>query len=153
MEALVPGFLTGTSITPTVLEARKRMALLPYGDLVRVVYPCPELWVPVVVVDNVHVLPGVPRLFEALVSNLIPTLDNANVAPLTSVELVTPKRETAIAHILSSMQQQVDPYGITIGSYPKWVDKDAVVHVVVSGRDAERVQECAQQLFQLMDKA
>ena len=28
----------------------------------------PGLWVPLVVVDRVHVLPGIPRLFQAMVS-------------------------------------------------------------------------------------
>lgn len=43
-------------------EPRKRMARLPFSDSElesKVVYPCPALWVPIVILNkNVHILPG-----------------------------------------------------------------------------------------------
>ena len=50
-----------------VTDAARRMALFPAGCHVIEV---PPLWVPVVVCDNVYVLPGVPQLFTALVEGL-----------------------------------------------------------------------------------
>lgn len=46
-------------------EARLRMAALP-TPTDDVLYT-PGLWVPLVVVDQVHILPGIPRLFQAMV--------------------------------------------------------------------------------------
>ncbi|KAJ1918629.1 hypothetical protein H4219_002502 [Mycoemilia scoparia] len=44
-----------------------RMALLPEDSQIH--YPCDELWVPIVTVNkNVHIFPGVPRIFQQLFS-------------------------------------------------------------------------------------
>ena len=47
-------------------EARLRMAALPTPP--DEVLFTPGLWVPLVVVDRVWILPGIPRLFQAMVS-------------------------------------------------------------------------------------
>jgi hypothetical protein len=47
-------------------EARLRMATLP-APADEVLFT-PGMWVPLVVVDRVYVLPGIPRLFQAMVS-------------------------------------------------------------------------------------
>ena len=49
------------------LRARLRMVQLPHETgrpaAEQALFPCPELWVPIAVVNgNVHILPGVPRL-------------------------------------------------------------------------------------------
>ena len=46
-------------------EARLRMATLP-APADEVIFT-PGLWVPLVVVDRVHILPGIPKLFTAMV--------------------------------------------------------------------------------------
>lgn len=43
-------------------ESRKRMALFPAGKDVKVIFPCDHLWVPIVIVQNVHILPGMSPL-------------------------------------------------------------------------------------------
>jgi hypothetical protein len=50
-----------------VTDAAKRMALFPADSAVVEV---PRLWVPLVVCENVYVLPGVPQLFTAMVQAL-----------------------------------------------------------------------------------
>lgn len=47
-------------------EARLRMAALP-SPADEVLFT-PGLWVPLVVVDRVYILPGIPRLFQSMVS-------------------------------------------------------------------------------------
>lgn len=50
-----------------VTEAAKRMALFPSGsEIVEV----PPLWVPLVVCENVYIMPGIPQLFNAMVAAL-----------------------------------------------------------------------------------
>lgn len=46
-----------------ITEARKRMALLPFGNNTKVIFPADHLWVPLVIVNkNVHILPGILTL-------------------------------------------------------------------------------------------
>ncbi|KAI3435889.1 hypothetical protein D9Q98_001947 [Chlorella vulgaris] len=47
-------------------EARLRMAMLPMDDGVEVLFT-PNLWVPLVVIQNTYILPGIPRLFQTMV--------------------------------------------------------------------------------------
>jgi hypothetical protein len=44
-------------------------------DKSQVIFPAEDLWVPVACVNgNVHILPGIPRLFEKLLQGLKPIL-------------------------------------------------------------------------------
>jgi len=59
--------------------AKLRMAQLPTDDSrdlkPQALFPRDDMWVPVAVVNgNIHILPGVPRLFEALLEGLRPSL-------------------------------------------------------------------------------
>lgn len=48
----------------TINEARRRMALFPWPAEVH--FWSDERWVPIVQVDNVFILPGIPSLFEGM---------------------------------------------------------------------------------------
>ena len=48
-----------------VNAARRRMAMLP-TNLTNVLWT-PDLWVPIAVVKNVYILPGVPHLFQEMI--------------------------------------------------------------------------------------
>jgi molybdopterin-biosynthesis enzyme MoeA-like protein len=55
--------------TPEQKTARERMALFPVKHA-EVLHVAPELWVPVVrMKGRLIILPGVPRLFEQLLTN------------------------------------------------------------------------------------
>src|SRR2546423_3769567 len=61
------------------LTARLRMVQLPIDESRsiedQVLFVQDELWVPISVVNgNIHILPGVPRLFEALLDGMKPLL-------------------------------------------------------------------------------
>ncbi|TPX38297.1 hypothetical protein SmJEL517_g00091 [Synchytrium microbalum] len=142
--------------TAEMLEARKRMALLPLGKDCDYVYAAPHLWVPIVRCNkNVHILPGVPRLFQTLLDNffinhLLPTIDTV---PWTRKLVGTSLFESDIAPTLTDVQNKVKPLGISIGSYPKMRPVDAPieewkVRVVVSviGKDSKAVHEWAEVL-------
>ncbi|KAI8613205.1 MoaB/Mog domain-containing protein [Chytriomyces sp. MP71] len=132
---------------------RLRMATLPHPATVS--HPCKDLWVPIVTVNgNVSIFPGVPRLFEQLVSNFVQDSIVPSVPGLKQfyrMQIGTPKMESEIADVLTAWQKQVDPVGIKIGSYPKWapetvVDTEGVsrsMRVVVSvvGQDQDAVEK------------
>lgn len=93
--------------------ARNRMALFPKGA--EVLFVQEELWVPVVRVNgNVCILPGVPSLFErlltALTSRYVP-LPPSTEKP-TRVLIHTTLPESSIAPFLTKLQEKVKNEGV-----------------------------------------
>ena len=108
------------------LEAKKRM----------VIFTSEELWVPVAVVNgNVHILPGVPRLFEMLLDGLKPRLaSRVQEGGLTRILFATPLAESEVAEYLTELSARLEPKGVKVGSYPRWGKGRNTVTLV--GRDA-----------------
>lgn len=132
------------------LEAKKRMIRLPIDtsreERDQVLFVDESLWVPVNVVNgNIHILPGVPRLFEKLLEGLKPRL----VTRLTDPEgkgvyrmlFSTPMAESAVATYLMELAAEVEPKGIKVGSYPRWGKKRNSVTLV--GRNKKLMEQIA----------
>jgi len=126
------------------LTANKRMIELPLDDSKpyedQVVYVDENLWVPVSVVNgNVHILPGVPRLFQQMLDGLKPRLLPRLIDPdgkgVQRILFSTPMAESAIAEFLTELQNRVESKGVKVGSYPRWGKKHNTVTLV--GRDLE----------------
>ena len=124
------------------LEAKKRMIRLPIdtsrSEEGQVLFVNEELWVPISVVNgNVHVLPGVPRLFTALLEGLkprlLPRLADPEGKGAYRLLFSTPMAESAVAGYLTELAAKVEPRGIKVGSYPRWGRKKNTVTLV--GRD------------------
>ena len=131
------------------LEAKLRMVRLPIDkdrkvDEEQVVFVDPEkLWVPVSVVNgNVHILPGVPRLFESLLEGLtarvMPRLSDPEGKGLFRAIIATPLSESSISSYLTGLASKTEPKGVKIGSYPRWGKKNNTVQLV--GRDKEFIE-------------
>jgi len=91
----------------------------------QVLFPQEQLWVPVSVVNgNVHILPGIPRLFEALLDGLKPYLMQRLSDPegkgIHRILISTPMKESAVAPYLTELAEKVGPKGVKVGSYPRW---------------------------------
>jgi molybdopterin-biosynthesis enzyme MoeA-like protein len=91
----------------------------------QVVFPTDELWVPVAVVNgNIHILPGVPRLFEKLLDGmkpiLLPRLTDPEGKGIHRILISTPMAESAVAPYLTELADRVEPKGVKVGSYPRW---------------------------------
>ncbi|KAJ3355987.1 hypothetical protein HDU83_002272 [Entophlyctis luteolus] len=131
---------------------RLRMATLPSPS--RICFPSKDLWVPVVTVnENVHIFPGVPRLFQQLVTRFVENeIVPANVGMKRYIrrEIGTEKPESEIMEVLIQWQKRAEKLGVKIGSYPKFApvetkssDGNVVkLRVVVSavGTDPEAVE-------------
>jgi molybdenum cofactor synthesis domain-containing protein len=122
----------------SLTAARKRMVLLPT--------PCEivwteGLWVPLVVVENVFVLPGIPAYFKAMLeaarSRLIGT-------PKHRIQIYTQMSEGDIADSLSDTQKKYAD--VAIGSYPRTSEGNYMVMVSVEGRDRIHVQHAAEEV-------
>lgn len=126
------------------LTAKMRMAQLPWdpqkSEDEQVIFVNPELWVPISVVNgNIHILPGVPRLFEALLTGMKPLLIPRLVDPegkgTYRMLFSTPLAESSIAEYLTELAHKVEPKGIKVGSYPRWGKRKNVVTLVGTDRE------------------
>ncbi|RYP15531.1 hypothetical protein DL765_005650 [Monosporascus sp. GIB2] len=122
--------------------ARQRMVELPTDesrDLSKqALFVQDDLWVPVSVVNgNIHILPGVPRIFEGLLEGLKPFIVDRLADPegkgINRVIISTPMAESAVAGYLTELAAKVAPHGVKVGSYPRWGKKTNSVTLV--GRD------------------
>ena len=116
-------------IPSPALTAKLRMIELPTDESRdikdQVIFPQEDLWVPVNVVNgNVHILPGVPKLFERLLDGLkpylLPRLTDPEGKGIYRVLFSTPLAESAVAAYLTELAAKVEPKGIKVGSYPRW---------------------------------
>ena len=135
------------------LEAKKRMIRLPIDtsrdDKSQVLFVDETLWVPIAVVNgNIHILPGVPRLFEKLLEGLkpglVPRLTDPEGKGVYRILISTPMAESAVATYLTELAEKVEPKGVKVGSYPRWGRKRNSVTLV--GRDKAYMEEILPQV-------
>lgn len=122
----------------TLNGPRLRMATLPEGC--EVLYT-PGLWVPLVVLQNVYILPGIPRLFTQML--------NANKerfsGPLsTAFILYTHQGEGDLAEPLTRIALEFAD--VAIGSYPSTEVGDGfTTRLSFEGRDSDSVRKAVAQ--------
>ena len=111
-------------------DARKRMARMPRGaeHIANPVSMAPGFRI-----GNVHVMAGVPSIFQAMLDNVVPTLRTG--AKLLSATIHCPFGEGTIGGPLASIQE-AHPDTI-IGSYPKYLDGKFWTELVVRARAQE----------------
>ncbi|KAI1034027.1 hypothetical protein LB505_003185 [Fusarium chuoi] len=128
-------------------RAKLRMAELPIDESrdlrKQALFPHDDLWVPVSVVNgNIHILPGVPRLFQRLLDGLkphiLPRLSDPEGKGTHRVLFSTPLPESGVADYLTTLAAKVGPKGVKVGSYPRWGKKNNTVTLV--GRDLEYLE-------------
>ncbi|MBN9034505.1 MAG: competence/damage-inducible protein A [Rhizobiales bacterium] len=113
-------------------EARKRMARMPAGAEH---IDNPVSMAPGFRIGNVHVMAGVPAIFQAMLDNVVPTLKTG--AKLLSDMVHCPYGEGTIGDALTQIQKN-HPDTI-IGSYPKYMDGSFWTELVVRSRDPEKL--------------
>jgi molybdenum cofactor synthesis domain-containing protein len=120
-------------------EARLRMARIPDGASL---IDNPVSTAPGFTIENVHVMAGVPNIFQAMVASVLPTLIGG--APLLSQTLRVNRGEGDIAEILTAAAQQFED--LSIGCYPFQVNGAYGANVVVRGTIGARVDAAVTQL-------
>ncbi|SIT79902.1 competence/damage-inducible protein A [Pontibaca methylaminivorans] len=120
---------TGFDLNP----ARLRMARIPEGaELIE----NPVSAAPGFSIRNVHVLAGVPAIFEAMVASVLPRLTGGT--PLLSQNLRVQRGEGDIAGMLADIARDFED--LSIGCYPYQQDGAYCSNVVVRGADGARLQ-------------
>lgn len=118
-------------------DARKRMARMPVGATH---IDNPVSVAPGFRIGNVHVMAGVPSIFQAMLDNVVPTLKTG--ARLLSVTIPCPHGEGIIGGPLAEIQK-AHPDTI-IGSYPKYLDGAFSTDLVVRARTQEALDAARQ---------
>lgn len=125
-----------------VNEARMSMADMPEGaELI----DNPVSIAPGFRVENVHVLAGVPKIMQAMLDNILPTLEGGAVVLSRSVTLFMPEGE--IAQHLSKLQDE--HADLDIGSYPFFGSGGPGSTIVFRGTEQAEVDRAAAILLTL----
>ena len=111
-------------------EARQRMARIPDGA---VLIDNPVSVAPGFTLGNVHVMAGVPRVFEAMVASVLPLLVGG--PPLISQSLRLMQGEGDIATEFAAIAARYPD--LSMGSYPFQQDGIFGTNLVVRGTDAD----------------
>jgi molybdenum cofactor synthesis domain-containing protein len=125
-----------------VNEAALKLAEVPEGaELLE----SDDGMLPVVTLENVFILPGIPQIFEAKLLRVRQVL-SGQVAVLHSIYLNTD--ESSIAEVLTRVDRELAE--IKIGSYPRIGDPDHRVRVTVESTSAEAAERGLQRLLELL---
>lgn len=128
----------------TMNDARLRMARIP--DTAKLIEN-PVSAAPGFSLKNVHVMAGVPKIFQAMVETLIPHLTGGD--PLLSETVRITKGEGDIAGPLAGLAGQFSD--LSFGSYPFQKDGIYGANIVIRGTNADALQAAKAQLIDLFD--
>ena len=138
--ALLRGYFAkrGTVETP----ARMRMARIPDGaDLI----DNPVSIAPGFTMGNVHVMAGVPAVFEAMVQTVLPLITGGK--PMLSQSWRVAQGEGVVAEPLGKLAAEFP--NLSIGSYPYQQNGIYGTNLVVRGQDGAEVNTAMQKLAAL----
>ena len=125
-------------------EARKRMARMPRrAENI----DNPVSMAPGFRIGNVHVMAGVPAIFQAMLDNVVPTLRTGR--KLLSAAVHCPFGEGVIGGPLAEIQT-AHPDTI-IGSYPKYLDGAFWTELVVRARTQEALDAATNAVQAMVD--
>ena len=120
-------------------EARLRMARIPDGATL---IDNPVSIAPGFTLGNVHVMAGVPRIFEAMLESVLPKLTGGS--PVLSQTLQIMRPEGDIAGPLADLAARYPD--LSMGSYPFQREGAFGAHVVLRGTDPERLDAAMAEL-------
>jgi molybdenum cofactor synthesis domain-containing protein len=123
-------------------EARQRMARIPDGATL---IDNPVSTAPGFTIGNVHVMAGVPNIFQAMVASVLPKLTGG--APLLSQSLRVNRGEGEIAGPFGALAAEFPD--LSMGSYPFIQNGAHGTNLVVRGTDPGRLDEAMVKLTRL----
>ncbi|NUB44646.1 competence/damage-inducible protein A [Fertoebacter nigrum] len=123
-------------------EARQRMARIPDGATL---IENPVSIAPGFTIGNVHVMAGVPNIFQAMVASVLPTLTGG--APLLSQSLRVNRGEGEIAGPFGALAAEYPD--LSMGSYPFQLNGAHGTNLVIRGTDAAQISAAMTRLAAL----
>jgi len=119
-------------------DAMKKMAMLPEGA---VVVDAGDLWFPVVVVENVHIFPGIPQLFE---KKFLAIRHRFSGVPFKLTRIYVTRYESEIADDLHELLREFPE--LMLGSYPRIGEPDYRVMLTLESRDDDYLSRATRSL-------
>jgi molybdopterin-biosynthesis enzyme MoeA-like protein len=119
-------------------DAMKKMAFMPEGASV---IDVSDLWFPVIVLENVHILPGIPQLFEKKFNSI---RDRFAGVPIYLKRIFVTRHESEIAEDLHALLREFSE--LMLGSYPRIGEPDYRVMLTLESRDADYLKRAADAL-------
>ena len=123
-------------------EMRLRMARIPDGAAL---IDNPISKAPGFSLGNVHVMAGVPVIFEVMVAGLLPTLTGG--APMRSVSMRVDRPEGEVAAGLAKIAARFP--ALSIGSYPFVTDSGFGTNIVARGTDEAALKAAEAEILTL----
>jgi molybdenum cofactor synthesis domain-containing protein len=124
-----------------VNAARMRMADTPEGvELI----DNPVSIAPGFRIENVHVLPGVPKIMQAMLDGVLPTLKGGAKVLSRAITVFAPEGDVAQGG-LGDIQK--DFPAVEIGSYPFWRPEGPGTTIVFRGTDEAQIAAAAEALL------
>jgi molybdenum cofactor synthesis domain-containing protein len=108
-------------------ESQRKMTLVPRGA---VLVDAGDLWFPVVIVENVHIFPGIPELLRRKFESI---RDRFRGVPFVLKRVFVKRRESEIAQSLHELLEEYPE--LMLGSYPKVGEEAFHVLLTLESRD------------------
>lgn len=121
-------------------DSMRKMAILPKGALVE---EQGGLSFPLISVENVFILPGIPKLFEMKFAAIAEQLDGV---PIVLRRVYVNAYESAIAGDLNALLVEFDE--LMLGSYPRIGDEDFRVMLTLESRDKDYLERALASLLE-----
>ena len=117
-------------------DGRKKMAKMP--EKAKLI-PNPKTFAAGFYVQNVFVLPGVPEILNAMISELDKIIPNSSEILSISCDLIT--KESEIADELKNIQKNFEKV-VDIGSYPFFNNLHSGTSIVMRSKNQKKLLEC-----------
>ena len=120
-------------------ESQLKMAMIPEGARL---LDSGDLWFPVVIVENVHVFPGIPELLRKKFESI---RERFRGVPVLLKRVFVKRRESDIAEDLHGLLREFPD--LMLGSYPRIGEEAFHVLLTLESRDAGYLQQALDALL------
>jgi molybdenum cofactor synthesis domain-containing protein len=125
--------------------ARNKMASVPQGAQLLME---PSLPVPVLLVKNVYIFPGIPQLFRRKFDSV---KDRFRDTPYHVRQIYVTIAESTFSHLLETLMDEFP--GIMLGSYPVMKNPDYRVKLTLESKDLDYLTQAYERLLALLPSA
>ena len=124
-------------------DSQRKMAMIPEGSQV---IDSGDLWFPVVIVENVHIFPGIPKLLQKKFHSI---RERFRGIPFQLRHVYVTKRESDIADHLNDLLVEFPE--LMLGSYPRIGEPDYQVLLTLESRDGDYLLRAQESLLARLD--
>ncbi len=117
-------------------EARRKMAIIPVGALL---IDNPVSSAPGFILKNVYVLPGVPKILQAMFNGIEDKISGIN--NMLNINIIVYSPEGEIADFLGDVQKEFKE--VSIGSYPYFRPPDIGTNIVLRSLNKELINDAS----------